>query len=108
MQIFKIGLVQSSFIIINCFILLLQLSFSETKVKDVQTTHLWIIWRIILDNPVHLWDVQAPSCHVCTQQNPTVRIAELEKCLCSLRLFLLPLENYNSQFNNAVLESKCV
>ena len=55
------------------------------------SAYLGVIWGVVLDDPVHLWDVQAPGCHVSAQQDPRVGVAELEEGGGSLGLFLLAL-----------------
>ena len=44
-------------------------------------TNLCLIGWIILNNPIDLWDVQPPGCHICTQQNAISGVAELEESL---------------------------
>jgi hypothetical protein len=54
--------------------------------------YLGVIWGVILDDPVHLRDVQTPGGHVCTQQDARVRVTKLEEGGGSLGLLLLTLE----------------
>lgn len=41
--------------------------------------YLGVVRRIVLDDPVHLWDVQPSGGHVSAQQDPRVGVAELEE-----------------------------
>lgn len=67
----------------------LQPFMAHTTIND----HLWVIRWIILDDPVHLWDIQAPCSNICTEQDARVSIAELEEGGSALRLLLLALFN---------------
>lgn len=64
--------------------------------------YLGVVWGVVLDDPVHLRDVQPSSCHVSTQQDPRVRVAELEEGGGAFGLLLLALRNRgrNSLYNS--------
>lgn len=53
------------------------------------------IGRIVLYNPVNLWDVQAPGCEVGAEQNAKFRTAEGKK---SAGPFVLVLPTLNNNF----------
>lgn len=53
--------------------------------------YLGVIWRVVLDDPVHLGNVQTSSCHVCAQQDARVCVAELEEGGGAFGLLLLAL-----------------
>lgn len=53
--------------------------------------YLGVVRRIVLDDPVHLWDVQPSGGHVSAQQDPRIGVAELEECGGSFGLLLLAL-----------------
>lgn len=56
------------------------------------TTYFWIIWGVILDNPVHLRNIQSSGSYISAQQNSRFCITELEKCCSTFCLFLLALK----------------
>jgi len=58
----------------------------ESEIKD-----LWIIWWIILDNPVNFWNIETTSGNIGAEQDCFLGIAEMEECLCSFILLLLAL-----------------
>lgn len=53
--------------------------------------YLGVIWGVVLDDPVHLRDVEPSSCHVSTQQDAGVGVAELEEGGGTFGLLLLAL-----------------
>lgn len=53
--------------------------------------YLGVIWWIVLDDPVHLGDVQTSGSHVRAQQDARVGVTELEEGGGSLGLLLLTL-----------------
>lgn len=55
--------------------------------------YLGVIRGVVLDDPVHLGDVQTSGRHVRAQQDARVRVAELEEGGGALRLLLLPLQS---------------
>ncbi len=55
--------------------------------------YLGVIWGVVLDDPVHLRDVQPSSCHISTQQDAWVSVAELEEGGGTFGLLLLALGN---------------
>lgn len=58
-----------------------------------QCRYLGVIWGVVLDDPVHLRDVQPSSRHVGTQQDARVSVAELEEGGGTFGLLLLSLRN---------------
>ena len=54
---------------------------------------LGLIWRIELDDPIHGGDVQPSRCDVRTEEDPGLRIFELEKGRGSLLLLLFTLRS---------------
>ena len=60
---------------------------------------LGIIWRIILDDPVHCWDVQPSGRHISAQQDPLVRLAELKEGAGALLLLLLAVDVFHWDVN---------
>ena len=52
-----------------------------------------IIWRVVLDDPVHAWNIEATSSDVSAKQDSRLGIAELEEGICTLLLFLLALND---------------
>ena len=52
---------------------------------------LWIIRRVILDNPIHLRNIQTSGSHICTQQHTTLSLTKLQECAGPLLLLLLTL-----------------
>ena len=69
--------------------------------------NLGVIRRVVLNNPVHFRNVQPSSCHVCTQQDPRICIAELEERGRTLVLFLPSLESKQNIHWNRKLEVVC-
>lgn len=55
--------------------------------------YLGVVGGVVLDDPVHLRDVQTSGSHVRAQQDPRVGVAELEEGGGALGLFLLPLQS---------------
>lgn len=55
--------------------------------------YLGVIWGVVLDDPVHLRNVKPSSCHVSTQQDAGVSVAELEEGGGTFGLLLLALRN---------------
>lgn len=53
---------------------------------------LGVVGGVVLDDPVHLGDVQSSGGHVRAQQDPRVRVAELKEGGGALGLLLLPLQ----------------
>ena len=51
----------------------------------------WIIWGIVLDNPVHTGYVKTTSGNVCAQEGAGLGVAKLKECRCPLLLFLFTL-----------------
>jgi len=52
----------------------------------------WIIWRVILDDPVNLREVKPSLCHVRAQQDTLITLTELEVSGCPLLLLLLSMD----------------
>lgn len=59
----------------------------------------WIIWRIILNNPIHLRYIQATCSHICAEQDARLGIAELEECRGTFRLLLLAMNRGHRQID---------
>ncbi len=59
----------------------------------LQIYYLGVIWRVVLDDPVHLGDVQPSCCNVSTQQDARVSVAELEEGGGAFGLLLLSLRS---------------
>lgn len=51
-----------------------------------------VIRRIILDDPVNGWDIEASGCHVGTQQDARLSLTELEEGGCPFLLLLLAVD----------------
>lgn len=56
-----------------------------------EVLYLRVIWWVILDDPVHLRDIESSGSNISTKQDARVCITELEKCGGSLCLLLLAL-----------------
>ncbi len=57
--------------------------------------YLWVIRRIVLDNPIHFRYIQTSRCDVSAEKYPRVRCAEFKECTCAFLLFLLSLGEKN-------------
>ena len=68
-------------------------------------SYLGIIWRVILNNPVDFRNIQPSGCHVCAQQYPSICIAKLEECGCTLILLLPSLESNQNVYYSWELEA---
>lgn len=68
--------------------------------------YLGIIRWVILDDPVHLGDIQPSGSYVSTQQNARVGVAELEEGCGSFGLLLLSLREEKKRFTAAVSADK--
>lgn len=51
----------------------------------------WIIWGIVLDDPIHTGYIKATSGNVRTQQSARFCVAKFEECRCPLLLLLFTL-----------------
>lgn len=54
-------------------------------------SYLRVVWWVILDNPVHLRDIESSGSNISTEQDARVGITELEKCGGPLCLLLFTL-----------------
>lgn len=52
----------------------------------------WVIWRIILDNPINIREVEASLSHVSAQQNSFLSLGKFEISCGPLLLFLLTVD----------------
>lgn len=77
----------------------MQLKKPNNKKNPQELIDLGVIWRVVLHDPVHLGDVQPPSCHVCAQQDAGVSVAELEEGGGTFGLLLFALRNDTKQRN---------
>lgn len=59
---------------------------------SISSTYFWIIWRVILDNPVNFRNIQSSGSDISAQQYSRFCITELEKCCSTFGLFLLALK----------------
>lgn len=59
--------------------------------------YFWIIWRIVLDDPVDQWNVETARCHVRAKQYARLGVGELEKGLRALCLLLLAMNGHDGQ-----------
>ncbi|MEQ2198223.1 hypothetical protein XENOCAPTIV_009665 [Xenoophorus captivus] len=64
---------------------------SEIFCSVQQLRDLGIIWRVVLDDPVHFRNVESSSRHVRAEQDAGVGVAELEECGGSFGLLLFAL-----------------
>jgi hypothetical protein len=55
----------------------------------------WIIWWVVLDNPVNFRKVQASLRNICAEQYSFLRLAELEVSRCALLLLLLAVNVFD-------------
>ena len=62
----------------------------------ITMVYLWVIRRVKLNNPIHFWYIQSPSCHISAQQCARTGITKLKKCCSTFLLLLLPLEDKKS------------
>lgn len=75
---------------------------AETLHEDMNTSRfseccldvdLGVVRGVVLDDPVHLRDVQPAGCHICAQQDARVCVAELEEGGGAFGLLLLSLKH---------------
>ena len=60
-------------------------------------THLWVIRRVVLNDPVDLGDVETTRRHIRAQHDAVLAIHELEEGRGALVLLLLALSKSNDQ-----------
>ena len=53
----------------------------------------WVVRRVVLNNPVYPWDIEASSSDVGAEQGASLSIAELEERCGPLLLLLLALQD---------------
>jgi len=79
-------------------------SFAATVRTTTRPAHsvdviIGIIWGVVLDNPVHLWKVEASLRHIRTQEDAVTCLTELEVGACALLLLLLTVDVFNGNIN---------
>lgn len=60
---------------------------------------LWIIWWVVLYDPVNCRNIQPTSRHVCAQQDALVRLAEFKEGAGALGLLLLAVNVLHRDVN---------
>jgi hypothetical protein len=51
----------------------------------------WIIWRVVLDDPIHRWDIETSSRNISADQDTTSGVTKFEERIGSLVLLLTAL-----------------
>lgn len=62
-----------------------------------QLTYLGVIWRVVLNNPIHFRYIETSSGYICTQQDGFFGVTELEESLRSFGLLLFTLQDTKSK-----------
>ena len=69
----------------------------------LQLVYLWVIRRIILNDPVYFRNIQSSSSHISAQENTRLCLTEVKECCSPLLLFLSSLvtniQAYKHQLN---------
>lgn len=60
---------------------------------------LWVIWGIVLDNPIDRGDIQTSSGNIGAEHDSRLSVTELEVRRSSLRLFLFAVNRQNGDVN---------
>jgi len=60
---------------------------------------IWIIWRIVLNNPVYLWEVKAALGYIGANEDALVSLGEFEVNRSALLLFLLAVDILDRDIN---------
>lgn len=59
----------------------------------------WIIWRVVLDNPINIWEIKTPLSNIRAQKDASSSLREFEICGSSLLLLLLSMNVFNWDVN---------
>lgn len=62
----------------------------------------WVVWRVVLYDPIHARDIETSSSDICAQQCAGFSVAEFEERRCALLLLLLALHG------TCVISTKCL
>ena len=65
----------------------------------------WVVRRVVLNNPVYPWDIEASSGDVGAEQGASLSIAELEERVCSLLLLLFALSRRSIYFSRIRMDA---
>ena len=60
---------------------------------------IWIIGRVVLDDPVNFWEIKTSLSNIGAKQDTSLCLAELKISACSLLLFLLAVDVLHSNID---------